>query len=195
MTKLFEVIIPEAQQDLIRDNVIELVTVSVEALPHPDRPDDRSAMQIAADVYYDFRDGIPRIDNAIGRIRRTVSMAEDDLSPETKSLLLKVLEKRCREMEEVREGKFGGMPVESTVGPGLAKEMSGPEFIELNSRVMVWCYGWNAGMDDDGKMIVDTESPLLFEEMDDESRVRVLERVRKVDAAIGATVHDLMREG
>lgn len=195
MTKLFETIIPEAQQDLIRDNMIELVTVSVEALPHPDRPEDRSAMQIAAEVYYDFRDGIPRIDNAIGRIRRTASMAEEDLSFETKNLLLAALEKRCREMKEVREGKLGGMPVESLVGPGLAKEMFGPEFIDLNSRILVWCYGWNAGMDDDGKMIVDTESPLLFEGMDDESRARVLERVRKVDAAIGATVYELMQEG
>ena len=43
--------------------------------------------------------------------------------------------------------------------------------------------------------MVDTESPLLFEGMDDTGRARVLGRVRKVDAAIGATVHELMREG
>jgi hypothetical protein len=194
MTKLFDVIVPEAQQDLIRDNVIELVTVSVEALPHPDRPDDLSAMQIAAEVYYDFRDGIPRIDNALGRIRRTMSLAEDDLSPETKSRLLADLAKQRRDNNEFREGKVNGELITSHFSPEVA-DLLRPELFDLDPKVTVWCHGWTAGMDDSGLMCIDCDRPFIFEGIDDESRAQVLKRVHQVNAGIGRIVEPLMREG
>ncbi len=58
MTKLFETIIPEAQEELVRDRMIEIVGIFVDAVPDPDRPEDWSAMTISADVYHDFRGGV-----------------------------------------------------------------------------------------------------------------------------------------
>jgi hypothetical protein len=78
MTKFFEVLSPEAQNDLIRDSVIKLVTVCVAAVPDPERPDGRLAMKISAEVDDDFRPGIPWIDEELDRIRALLRPGRDE---------------------------------------------------------------------------------------------------------------------
>jgi hypothetical protein len=87
MTTLFEAIIPDAQQDLIRDDVIDLVTVNVEVVPYPDPPEHRSTMQIAADVNQRFREEIPWIKTEFIHIHEICSMVVDDISITTKNRL------------------------------------------------------------------------------------------------------------
>jgi len=48
----------------------------------------------------------------------------------------------------------------------------------------IWIYSWTAAMDDDGKILVDVAEPFYREGIDHESHVRILERMRKVDAGI-----------
>lgn len=194
MTKLFETIVPEAQEELIRDGVIKLVTVVVEAVPHPDRPDDRSTMTIAAEVYHEFREGIPAIDEGLARIRGTCSVAAEDISPAARDRLLTALDGRRRETDVFRQGKMYGESIESRFSPRIANLLR-PEIFDLDPKVMVWCYAWTAGMSDDGLMCIDCDQPVFFEGIDEASRVRVLERVHTVNAGIAEIVEPLMREG
>jgi hypothetical protein len=63
--KLFEALSPEAQQDLLKDNEIELVTVIVRAVPDPEKPDDTGAMKITAEITDDFSPGTPWINDEL----------------------------------------------------------------------------------------------------------------------------------
>jgi hypothetical protein len=54
VTIFFEALTPKAQNELIRDQVIELVTVVVRDVPDPDRPDDRLADLDWKDIPMDF---------------------------------------------------------------------------------------------------------------------------------------------
>jgi hypothetical protein len=75
MTTLFEVLDPEAKEELVRGDVIELVSAIVTAVPDPDRSDDRLTMKISAEVCDDFTPGTPWIDTELkkstGDLRRS----------------------------------------------------------------------------------------------------------------------------
>ena len=71
MTTLFEALTPKAQNELVRDHVIDLVTVVVRAVPDPDRPDDRLAMTIAMEMKDEFASGHPRIDAELALFGRS----------------------------------------------------------------------------------------------------------------------------
>ncbi len=194
MTKIFDAMIPEAQEELIRDGIIELVTVLVEALPHPDRPDDPSAMRIVAGVYHGFRDGIPAIDAGLADLRGTCSIAAEDLTPAVQDRLLADLARDRRQKDEWREGKVNGEPIALHLSPEAA-DLLRPELFDLDPKVTVWCHAWTAGMSENGLMCIDRDSPFIVEWIDDESLARILERVYAVDAGISAIVTPLMREG
>jgi hypothetical protein len=194
MTKIFEAMIPEAQEDLIRDGIIELVTVLVEAVPHPDRPDDPSAMRVAAEVYHGFREGVPAIETGLAALRGTCSVAAEDITPAVQDRLLADLARDRRQKDEWREGKVNGEPIALHSSPEVA-DLLRPELFDLDSKVTIWCHAWTAGMSDDGLMLVDCDRPFIAEGIDDESRARILERVYAVDAGIAAIVGPLMREG
>ena len=194
MTKLFEAMIPEAQEELIRDGIIELVTVLVEAVPHPDRPDDPSAMRIAAEVYHGFRDGIPAIETGLAALRGTCSIAAEDITPAVQDRLLADLARDRRQKDEWRKGKVNGEPIALHLSPEVA-DLLRPELFDLDPKVTVWCHAWTAAMADNGLMCIDRDEPFIAEGVDDESLDRILERVYAVDAGISALVRPLMREG
>ncbi|MDD4137072.1 MAG: hypothetical protein PHT99_04145 [Methanoregula sp.] len=191
MTKLFDVLLPEAQEDLLRNGVIELVTVAADAVPDPDRPGDRLAMQVSAELNHDFREGIPWIETELSRIPAICSTAGDDLSAATRQGLAGALDQRCREMDEWREGKAGGKPVAYRSEPWMTEILT-PEFFRLNKMVTVWCHAWTVEMEDDGRMVVDTDLPFFFEGTDGSSRGRINERLQKVNAVIGNVVGRLV---
>jgi hypothetical protein len=192
MTKLYETLLPEAQEDLIRDGVIELVSVIVQAEPHPDQPDDRTSMQVSLEVRDDFRDGIPAIEAGRTRLGGITGSAADDLSVATQKTLAAALERRLREMKEWREGKANGEPVAAIRDPGLMKIFT-PEFYRQNEKVTIWSFAWTAAMSDDGLMLLDCDEPLLASGLDSESRARIRERVSRVNAAITGIVEPLMQ--
>src|SRR5512145_2875616 len=117
MTKLFETLREEVQEDLIRDHVIELVTVVVEVEPDPVRPDNRNSMNIVIEVFDTFRDGIPVIEAGRNRIRMICDSAPGDLSDDTRENLIAALARRCDEMDELQEGRVGGQPVDALRDP------------------------------------------------------------------------------
>ncbi|OPX62199.1 MULTISPECIES: hypothetical protein [unclassified Methanoregula] len=194
MTKLFETMIPEAQEELIRDGMIEIVCVCVDAVPDPGRPGDRAAMIFSAEVYHDFRDGVPAVDAGIARIREICSNAAEDLSPAVRDRLLAALAVDLQQKDELRQGKIDGEPFESRFGPDIAKLLR-PENLDLDPKVTVWCHAWSAGMDDSGLMCIDRDEPVIFNGIDNETEVRILERITALDARIAAIVKPLMREG
>mgnify|MGYP001266345595 CR=1 FL=1 len=192
MTKLYETLLPEAQQELIRDGVIELVTVVVEVEPDPARPDNRNAMNIVIEVFDNFRDGIPAIEAGRTRIRTICDSASGDLSDDTRENLIAALARRCDEMDELREGRVDGQPVEALRDPAVAKFFT-PELFTHNKKVTVWCYAWTAGLDDGGMMDVDCEEPLYDNGIDKVSRARIRERVEKVNEELNRIVALLMQ--
>ncbi len=191
MTKLFDVLLPEAQEDLICDNVIELVTVLVSAVPDPERPDDRLAMNISVELGYDFRPGIPWIDAELERIREISGLAGVDLSLAVQAGLIVALNKERRKRDGLREGKIDGQPVAYLSDPRLV-EIIRPALMDANTEVVVWCHCWTVAMDDDGMMLVDVDPPLYFKGLDVVSRARIQERIRKVNEVIGGVVGKLM---
>jgi hypothetical protein len=194
MTKLYETLVPEAQEKLVRDNGIELVTVVVGAVPHPDRPDDRSAMQISLEVCDNFRDGIPAIDAGRTLLGEITGSAAEDISPATRKNLVAALGRRCREMDERREGMADGKPVAALMDPDLTKFFT-PEFYKLNEKITIWSFAWTAAMSDDGLMLLDCDEPDYAVGIDEESRARIRQRVMRVNAVITGIVEPLMREG
>lgn len=194
MTKLFETMIPEAQDELIRDGMIEIVCVLVEAVPDPGRPGDVSAMTFSAEVYHDFRDGVPAVDAGIARIRKICSGAAEDLSPAVRDRLLAALADDRQQKDEFRQGLIDGEPFETRFGPEVAKLLR-PENFDLNPKVTVWCHAWSAGMEDGGLICIDRDEPVIFTGTDNETEVRILERITALDERIAAIIRPLMQEG
>jgi hypothetical protein len=192
MTKLFETLLPEARDDLIRDGVIELVSVIVQAEPHPDRPDDRTVMQVSLEVCDDFRDGIPAIEAGRTRLGEITGSAAEDLSYATRNNLVAALERRRREMDEWREGVVDGKPVAALREPELMKFFT-PEFYRENEKITIWSFVWTTAMSDDGLMLLDCDEPVLASGIDSESRTRIRERVSRVNAVITGIVEPLMQ--
>lgn len=187
MTKLYDLLTPEAQQEILRDGMIEIVTVSAAAVPDPERPEDRLAMSITVEIGCDFREGIPWIDHELDRIEAIAGPAGEDLSIAVQDHLLVELNGERKIIDGLREGTIGGHPAPHLSDPVVA-ELLRPSLENPVIEVMVWCYCWTIGMDDDGKLIVDAEPPLYFEGLDAESRARVNERIRQVDRVIGGMV-------
>jgi hypothetical protein len=191
MKEFFASLHPEAQEELIRDGVIELVTAWAGAVPDPDRPYDRLALTISAEIADDFRPGIPWINAELDRLRAICGTAGEDISIAVQDALLVSLNTQRKEQDELRAGWIGGQSVAYLSNPQLM-EIIGPAIRNATPDVMVWCHCWTVAMDDDGKMIVDCEPPLYYEGLDDESRTRIDERLRKVNAVIGRIVERLM---
>lgn len=187
MTKLYELLSPEAQQEILRDGMIEIVTVCAAAVPDKERPEDRMTMSIAAEIGHDFREGIPWIDRGLDRIRAIAGPAGEDLSIAVQDSLLVELNGERKIIDGLREGKIGGHPAPHLSNPVVA-EILRPSLENPVIEVLVWCYCWTVGMDDDGKLIIDAEPPLYYEGLDAESRERVNERIRQVDRVIGGMV-------
>jgi len=190
-TQFFASLDPEAQEDLIRDSVIELVTVAVRAVPDPSRPDDRGAMTLVVEIGHDFQEGISWIDAELARIREISNPAGEDLSPDVRYLLLKDLNRRRDELAEIRAGRIDGKPIVYFNDPFYQKLLHSGQLC-WDPDVLVWCHCWSVAMDDDGKLILDTEPPLLFDKIDAVSRDRIYERVVKVDMVIGDLVRRLL---
>jgi hypothetical protein len=193
MKEFFESLHPEAQEELVRNGVIELVTVFADAVPDPERPDDRLALSISADLANDFRPGIPWINAELDQLRTICGTAGEDISLAVQDALLVSLNTQRKEQDQLRMGKIGGEPVEWFNNHQLM-EIIGPAIRNATPDVTVWCHCWTVAMDDDGKMIVDCEPPLYYKDLDNESRTRIDERLRKVNAVIGKIVERLMVE-
>jgi len=205
---LLEVLTPEAQEELVRDQVIEFLTVIVRAIPDPDRPDDRLTMKIAAEVFDEFAPGKPGIDTAMAQIRKICEPADDDLSINIQDALLVALNRRRKSLDGLREGKIGGHPVAYLADPQVA-EFLGPILKAARPQVTVWSLGWTVAMDDDGKLLVDCEDSfstpdsatavvnlyngsIFTEDWDHETREKVMQRMLKVNDVVGNMVRELM---
>ena len=191
MKTFFELLCPEAQEDLIRHGIIELVTVRAAAEQDPERPDDRLRMSVSGDLGHEFRPGNPWIDAELQRIREICMPAGEDLSVATQDSLLVDLNRERREQDELRAGRIGGQPVKWFSDP-QTMELVWPSIKNATPEVMVWCHCWTLEMDDGGQMTVDCEAPLYYKGLDDESRARIDERLRKVNAGIGKIVERLI---
>ena len=204
MTTLFESLKPEAQNELIRDHVIELVTVVVRAVPDPDQPDDRLAMKVTAEVYDELAPGVPWIDAEMARIREICASAGEDISVPVQDALLVALNRRLKELDGLRNGKIGGYPVEYLSDPQVM-EFLGPILKAVKAEVSLWCLAWTVAMDDDGKLLVDNEdyftSPdsaiavlnhftesVYTEDRDGTTRKKVMARMRKVNDVVEGVV-------
>ena len=208
MTKLFKALKPEAQEELVRDQVIELLTVIVRAVPDPDRPDDRLAMKIITEVCDEFAPGMLRIDTAMAQIREICASADDDISITMQGALLVALNRRRKDLDGLREGKIGGHPVTYMSDPQVM-EFLRPILKAAKAEVTLWSLAWTVAMDDDGKLLVDCEDSfsdpdsvvavrnvfddsIYAEDRDHENEERVKQRMWKVNDVVGRIVREYM---
>jgi len=210
MTALFYALTPEAREGLIRDGVIELVTVIVTAVPDPDRPDDRLAMTIAAETYDEFAPGTPLIDAELGKVREICARAADDITIPAYDALHVALNRNRKSLDGLLLGKAGGHPAAWASDTQLMAYFK-TVFQDARAEVLVWWLSWTVAMDDDGKLVVDYEDSLSLPRPfvalrypDRESafaadaaggtRENILERMRQVNGVVGRVVGELMQE-
>jgi hypothetical protein len=72
MAKFCDVFRRKHRKTRVRNSVIELVSVRVAAVPDPERPEDRLAMKISAELGDDLRPGISWIDEDLKNRVRTI---------------------------------------------------------------------------------------------------------------------------
>ena len=208
MKTLLDALKPEAQEELVRDHVIDLVTVVVRAVPDPDRPDDRLAMTIAMEMKDEFAPGQLRIDAELARVREICGAAGEDLSVNMQDALLVALNRRRKSLDGLREGKIGGHPVAYLADPQVA-EFLGPVLKAAKPEVTVWSLAWTVAMDDNGKLLVDCEDSfsdpgsvvavrnvfddlIYAEDWDHETEEKIKQRIRKVNDVAGSIVREYM---
>jgi hypothetical protein len=173
-----------ARGDLARDGIVELVSVSVNAVPDPERPDDHLSMKIVAEVCDNFRAGIAGIDRDLDQVDAICSSSEPDFTLVLRDELLVSLDQRRTNLAELRAGQIGGKPVAYLADPvvaGLIRPLLEHPVIEEN----VWCVGWSAVQEDDGTFFVYCDNPLFSESVDEESWIRIQDRIRQVNYIIG----------
>jgi hypothetical protein len=193
MTNLFETLVPEAREDLLRHGIIELVSVTVMAVPDPARPEDRLKMKIAAEVNDNFLSKIPTIDPALDRADEICSLSEDDLSLSLKNELLVTLGTRRDELADLKKGLIHGEPAASLADP-VVRELIRPSLEHPIIDARVWSRVWCAVRDDEGRLLVYCENPYLSEHVDDESWVRIQDRIRRVNYHIAGMMAELLGE-
>jgi hypothetical protein len=208
MTMLFEALTPEAQNELVRDHVIDLVTVVVRAVPDPGRPDDRLAMTLATEVKDAFAPGQPGIDAEFARVQEICASAGEDLSVNMQDALLVALNRRRKDLDGLRAGTIGGHPVSYLKDPQVM-EFLGPVLKAAKPEVTVWCLTWTIAMDDDGKLLIDCEDSfstpdsatavvnlyngsIFTEDWDHETREKAKQRMLKVNDVVGRVTRSLM---
>lgn len=192
-SKLIDVLRPDARDDLMRYGIVELVSVSVNAVPDPDRPDDHFAMKISAYVGDNFREGIIDIDRDLDRVDAIASSAEDDLTLVLRDELLITIAQRRTEVAEVRENLLGNNPPEYMNDP-TAAGMIRPSLENPLIDAHVWTVGWSVTKEEDGTLLVYCDTPLISESVDEDSWARIQDRMRRVNYLIGGIVNRLLGE-
>lgn len=192
-TNLLDSLSEEARAELMQHGVTELVSVSVNAVPDPERPEDHLAMKITVDVGDNFRDGIPSIDHDLNRVDAICSSSGDDLTLSMRDELLVTLDMRRRNFAGMREGKVDGRPAAWLSDPAVA-DLIRPSLENPVIDDLVWCLGWSATKEADGRLLVFCTDPLLSEYVDEDSWVRIQDRMRRVNYIIGGMMGRLLGE-
>jgi len=190
---LIDALRPEARDDLMRQGIVELVSVSVDAVPDPDRPDDHLAMKISAYVGDNFRDGITGIDRDLDRVDALASSSENDLSLVLRDELLVTLGQRRTELAGLRENLLGNNPPEYMNNPKIAG-MIRPSLENPRIDAHIWTVEWCVAREDDGTLLVYCDAPNISESVDEDSWVRIQDRIRRVNYSIGGMVNRLLGE-
>lgn len=191
---LFDALSREAQEDLVRDIWIALVYAVVEVVPDPDRPDDRSAMKISAEVYDDFLQGIPEIDAEMNRLEEICSGAVDDLGAPLRNDLLAALNMQRDQSARFRR-KMLDRNSEAYLADPVVAEFIRPALENPVIPVPVWSLAWTVVMEDDGKLLVDNEEHVYAEGVDATTRSKIQDRMRRMNAVIGKIVRKGMEAG
>ena len=190
---LYDVLCPEAQEDLDQCGIVDLVSVSVNAVPDPDRPEDRLAMNIIAEVNDNFLAGIPAIDRDLDRVDAICSAGGDDLTLCFRDELLVTLETRCREFTELKEGRVDGKPAAWLSDPAVAALIR-PSLENPDIHDTVWSLGWSATREENGDLLVYCDVPNFSEYADEDSWVRIQDRMRRVNFILGGMMAGLLGE-
>jgi len=190
---LIDALCPEARDDLLRHGIVELVSVSVNAVPDPERPEDHLAMKISAYVGDNFREGIHDIDRDLDRVDAIASSSEGDLALVLRDELLVTLDQRRTELARLREDILGNSPPPYMSNPEIAKMIrSSLEDPAIDAHV--WTVGWCIAKEGDGTLLVYCEAPTIVESVDEDSWARIQDRIRRVNYIFGGMVNRLLGE-
>jgi hypothetical protein len=201
MMTIIETLNEDAKEELIQDHIIELVTVAVRAEPDPDRPDNRLALKIVAEVKNGFAAGWPAIDAGLARVREICAASGNDLSPAMDDALLVALNRQRKVVDGLHEGKIGGQTMECLSDPAT-REFLWPILAVQRPGITLWCAAWTAAMDDDGKLVLGFEDSvstsdsvvavkniydgsIFDEDRDGTTREKIVERIWKVNEVVG----------
>ena len=190
---LIDALRPEARDDLMRHGIVELVSVSVNAVPYPGREEDHLAMKISAYVGDNFRTGITDIDRDLDRVDAIATLSEDDLTLVLRDELLVTLDQRRTDLAGLREECLGTNPppyMSHTEIAGMIRQSLENSVIEAH----IWTVGWCVTHEDDGTLLVYCEAPIISESVDEDSWVRIQDRMRRVNYIIGGIVNRLIGE-
>jgi hypothetical protein len=164
MTTILDVVNDDAKEDLVRGNIIELISMNVQYPPaHHDgeaeNPGDKTWFLSTA-----FENEPPWLAEEMEKIRVTCNHAGDDLKGPLHKAMLEARQEQVRTIKELR--KFEGLE------QFLPYVMTG---------VNVWELVWTAWIDDDGIFYSECEEWIDESVIDRETCILVRERMERVN--------------
>jgi len=205
--KLIDALRPDIRKDLERSGIAELVSVSVSAMADPDREEGQFAMKIDAYVGDNFKAGIPAIDQALVTVDAIATAGDVDFGPTLRDTLRVMLGGGQPGAIMLHEGEVNDRPTGDPLYPET------PKIVRLvgnpDSCPLVWIIGWSVATAepddaaaDPGRHHYNTEKLLVYSDdadisefVDEDSWIRIKDRMRRIDLIIGGMVAGMMGEG
>lgn len=164
MTGLFEMLTPQAQNDLIHDHVIEIITITVQYPPEPDPDSNR----VGYCEPYALKTMLPEDDKrfaeSLTQIREISSHAMDDFQGHPMHCMMKEALENKKHINEI-----------------FQNDERCREFLPyLMTGVFIWQISLVAWMEDDGLVITEIEYWIDESVVDKETQILIHERMKKI---------------
>jgi len=176
MRSLYHALNPEAEDRLVRDDAIELLSASFEIEPDPENPGDDYSMKGTIGVRDSFAKNIPWLTDEISHIRMLCENCLENFDNPARMLLNSAIIQKMNMNDETGEWV--------QVGPVLAMDPR---------KVAVWAFVWRATMDDEGKINTDCHGFFNESVMDSVTLPKVQRRIMKVNERMDRLLRGLMK--
>jgi hypothetical protein len=200
--KLIEALLPDVRKELERCGFVELVSVSVTAVPDPDKEEEELAYTIEAYVGENFRSRIPAIDQALDAVDALATAGDEDFSPALRDKLCRMIRAGRAGPLVLHQGEVLDRPVGSLPAPEIPE--CAPHPVQPDPRPLVWSIGWSVATDDtegdpvshrynlEKLLVYEDEGRAVSEFVDEDSWTRIRDRIRRIDFIIGGMVEEMM---
>jgi len=175
MKKLYQALSREAQEELVRNDVVELLRADFEIGGNPENQEDRDEMTRIIHVNDEFARDLPWLNDELSHIRKVCNESEHDFNDSSNTLLNAFTLQTRGVLAEMRE----------------CAELR-TLLVSVTPTVDVWAISWMVSMEDDGKLNFDHWEFLNPNVLSGVTQAKVRDRIRYVNGRVGRVVKRLM---